>query len=171
MNTEIWKPAVGLEQFYEASNLGNIRRLRGKRTLSRGHLIGIPNNIGYLRVCLHVEGGKQINGSVHRIIAKTFVPNPENKPEVNHKNGVKADNRAKNLEWATRSENETHAYENGMAKAGSGHGNSKVTELQVVEIRSLRESGVKLRELSRLFDLSESTLSTICRRQGWRRVP
>ena len=67
------------------------------------------NEDGYYKVKLRKDG-KTYNKFVHRLIAETFIPNPENKPEVNHKNGIKTDNRVSNLEWCSRSENMKHSY-------------------------------------------------------------
>lgn len=68
---------------------------------------------GYHRVTLY-NNGKSKHIPVHRLVANAFIPNPENKPTVNHKNGDKSDNRVSNLEWSTRSENSQHAYDNGL---------------------------------------------------------
>lgn len=65
---------------------------------------------GYTRTCLY-KNKKRHDEFVHRLVAKTFIPNPENKPEINHKNGIRNDNRASNLEWCTQSENVKHAYD------------------------------------------------------------
>ena len=70
---------------------------------------------GYLSVALLCNGKKKQH-SVHRLVAKAFIPNPENKREVNHINGIKTDNRINNLEWNTRSENNKHAFVAGLKK-------------------------------------------------------
>lgn len=70
---------------------------------------------GYYRVGLTNANGKKII-SIHRLVAKTYLPNTFNKPQVNHINGIKSDNRLENLEWATREENMQHAYSNGLMK-------------------------------------------------------
>ena len=67
----------------------------------------------YHLVCIR-ENGKSITKKVHRLIASTYLPNPENKPQVNHKNGIKTDNRVENLEWCTQSENQIHAHKTGL---------------------------------------------------------
>jgi hypothetical protein len=109
---EIWKPTEF--PFYEASNLGRIRSvdryvphpIKGQK-FSKGKILKL-NDYGFYSL---VSIGKDKKTKmVHRIIAKTFIPNLENKPCVNHKNGIKTDNRIENLEWVTYSENEKHSY-------------------------------------------------------------
>lgn len=103
MSTEIWKPipdAAG----YEVSNLGNVRNANKITHL----VLSILN--GYYKVNL----GKYGTYLVHRLVAQTFIPNSENKPQVNHINGNKRDNRVENLEWVTASENAQHALRTGL---------------------------------------------------------
>jgi len=73
----------------------------------------------YLRLCLRNSGAKK-NHFVHRLVAKAFVDNPEGKPFINHKNGVKTDNRPENLEWVTQSENQQHSYDTGLQSPNNG---------------------------------------------------
>jgi len=89
---------------YDVSSMGNVRNSKTGRILKN-----YDDGRGYLRVKIHKRCVR-----VHILVAKAFIPNPENKPEVNHKKGKKYDIRASQLEWVTPSENVKHAWENGL---------------------------------------------------------
>ena len=101
---EIWKPIVGYEGLYEVSNLGNVRSLNYNGT---GEIKimkpGISKN-GYLQVLLYINGKRKMY-KVHRLVAQAFIPNPDNKPQINHKSEDKTLNTVDNLEWTTAKEN------------------------------------------------------------------
>jgi hypothetical protein len=114
---EIWHPCAGYETHYEVSNLGNVRSVERmvshakgglKRNFSKVLKHGKGKN-GYLTVSFSVDSVKS-NHSVHRLVARAFIENESNKPQVNHKDGNKHNNHVDNLEWMTHSENGLHAY-------------------------------------------------------------
>lgn len=116
---EIWKDVVGYEGRYMVSSVGRVKSLAGKfgkrvykERLLRAHI----NSTGYPELELSRDG-VQIAVSPHRLVAFAFIPNPQNKPEVNHINGIKTDNRVENLEWCTRGENIAHCYRMGLRKS------------------------------------------------------
>lgn len=123
---EIWKDIRGWEGLYQVSNLGRIRTLPKIHNSIHPYVTKekilkfFPNKDGYWLVDL-VKDRKKTRFQVHRLVALTFVPNPQNKPEVNHINEIKTDNRIENLEWATRTENNNH----GTRNKRSGDANSK----------------------------------------------
>ena len=100
---EIWRDVDGFAGMYQVSNMGGVKSLvRGQRILEPS-----TQSEGYKSVTLY-KNGIRTQQLVHRLVASAFLPNPENKDMVNHKNGVRSDNRIENLEWNTRSENERH---------------------------------------------------------------
>lgn len=117
----------GLEGRYMALVDGRIWSYRKKRVLKGEH------HNGYVKIMID---GKQV--FIHRLIAKTFIPNPENKPHVNHLNSVRDDNRVANLEWCTPAENNDHAIRSGRMPRGERHNFAKLSEADAKYIKYSR---------------------------------
>lgn len=110
---EIWKDVIGYEGLYQVSNLGNVKSLDRKRLHPKGFYRKYKSRLikpdmikGYKRVKFSDSTISRI--TVHRLVAIHFIPNPENKPHVNHINTIRTDNRVENLEWVTHRENMCH---------------------------------------------------------------
>jgi hypothetical protein len=169
---EVWKNIKGYKGCYQVSNYGRVKSLARKDSLNRDikERIFKPsvNNRGYSLV-VFCKNGKIKTFTVHRLVAKAFIPNPLNKPSVNHINGIKQINRPSNLEWCTTSENNYHAYKLGLkeAKKGETHFNHKLTKADVVRIRV---SSLKLKDLAKMFNVSFQLISAIRNNKAWRHV-
>ena len=164
LDGEIWRNIEGYDGLYQVSNCGRVKSYRG---LAPRLLKLVPIH-GYLLVGLWT-GDKQILCRVHRLVAEAFIPNPENKPEVNHINGVKTDNRAENLEWATPAENTRHAWRTGLSHTAQGVNDSqaKLTEEQVIYVRN-NPDGLTGKALAARFGVGAMTISRIQRGKRYR---
>jgi hypothetical protein len=133
---EEWKKIPNYP-LYECSNMGFIKTFNWKNKGVERIMNPALDRAGYLRTMLKGEDGKFHTIKIHRIIAQTFISNPYNKPQINHINCIKNDNRVSNLEWATNSENIKHAYkQNRMTNKGECNPAALLTDKQVIEIRS-----------------------------------
>ena len=106
---EIWRDIKNYEGIYEVSNLGRIKSISRNGTIKENRILKPNKVMGYSQVGLQKYGTRKYK-KIHRLVAEAFIPNPENKKEVNHKDGNKANNCVDNLEWVTTSENQLHSY-------------------------------------------------------------
>lgn len=149
----------------------------GNQVRDNGDVIGVKGFVlkpilgkhGYHVVSLKVSG-KFHPYRVHRLVAQAFIPNPENKPEVNHKNGDKTDNRVENLEWVTSQENQIHATTVLKKCIGESHGMSAITEEVANEICKLFVIGHQNKRISEMLDVPVSIVSSIRNGMAWKNV-
>lgn len=123
-----WADIPGWEGRYQVSDDGCVRSLVGRRgeSVLPHELKQKLDRYGYPVVCLRERPANRIEyPTVHRLVALAFIANPENKPQVNHKNGVKTDNRVENLEWSTNAENIQHAFDTGLISKEAGSAGQK----------------------------------------------
>lgn len=164
------KPVKDLEDLYEVDENGNVYTLpRIKRTpttiyLSKEKKLKPYNNgYGYMLVDMR-KNGKRYMRLVHRLVADAFIPNPNNLPQINHKDGNKANNSVDNLEWCTCSENQFHAFKYNLKPQGVNHPNSKFTVNDIDYIRKnyhKDKRGCGVYALAKKFKVSPSTIRQI----------
>lgn len=132
----------------------------------------MKTNKGY--VCIRpMIRGKKIYISVHRAVAEIYIPNPENKPQVNHENGDKNNNSVDNLKWMTNKENRDHAFKNGLMKVGTDYEHTKLTN---DDIKYIRENYIPKHPefsgiaLSKKFGVGSSQISRIVNNTRWKHL-
>lgn len=182
---EIFKDIPGYEGFYQVSDKGSVKAL--ERTYKQFN--GLTGNYnyrvypeklmfieedkdGYLKTRLSKDGSQK-KFFIHRLVALTFIPNNQDKPEVNHIDGNKKNNTLANLEWVTTSENQRHAIANKLYETAKGEssGTSKLKESEVREIHKLWSTGEVTQEyLSKKFGIAGSAISRIVNGVRWRHI-
>lgn len=175
---EIWKDIPGCEGMYQVSSHARVRSLdrvvngRGNsKYLVKGRILKLGTHPdGYPQVKIYLNK-KPKTIKVHRLVAQVFIPNPENKPNINHRNGIKDDNSIDNLEWCTQSENVIHAFDIGLrCSKGEKHNNSKLTRKDVLEIRARSFIGESDSLLAKDFAVTSKAIYLIRTRKNWSHI-
>lgn len=148
---EVWLPCPNIPDL-QVSDKGRFVRISSESLIT-----GFITTGGYLT--LDVSGVGRF--TAHRLIAQAFIPNPENKPEVNHKDGNKLNNRVDNLEWVTPVENMRHAITTGLKtfKSGQDHHRTALTTAEIEACVKLHDDGKSYREISSKFGVDRKTVS------------
>lgn len=177
---EIWKP-IPIRPEYEVSNFGNARTIDRwiitthktakfpKRFFKSRPTILFNNGRGYLVLGTQIDLQKK-NYYIHRLVAELFIHNPDNKKEVNHLDGNKSNNHVSNLEWVTREENRAHAVRTGLVARGERNGVSKLTDKQVLKIRSHKRYRGLTSKLAKKYNVSNSSIREILLGINWRHL-
>lgn len=165
---EEWRWVVGYEGLYMVSDLGNVMSMKDERGSTPMTILkqGACNS-GYLHVTLHKDGhGKTV--MVHRLVATAFLPNPDNKTQVNHKDGNRKNNHLSNLEWVTCSENILHSFRVlGRDTKGRKKTSKKLTKEQIIEIYLSEENG---QEVAKRFNISDTMVYNIRNGKCWSEI-
>ena len=169
---ELWKEIPNFSR-YHCSNTGKLKTFSWKGGKETRILKPHPNHKGYLMTMLKRDDGKSKTVTVHRMVATTWLENLENKPEINHKNGIKTDNMVDNLEWCTQEENRAHAIENDLQYVLKGEeiGNSILTKEQVIEIREKFVPRIYGRDkLAQEYGVKPCTIKDVILRRSWKHI-
>ena len=173
MNSELWVDIVNYEGLYQVSNLGRVRSLDRVIKRSNGSNLTLKGRVrklsddtrGYLAVRLSNKDGGS-NKKVHKLVLSMFSTKLCEDYQINHINGVKYDNRLKNLEWCTASENSQHAHDAFLKTPTS----KKLTNYEVVAIKKLLRLKTSIREIADLFKMSISTIYDIKNKKSWKHI-
>lgn len=172
MKEEIWKDIIGYERLYQISNLGNLKSYPRNGTI-KNHRLLMPaiSRDGYFMYCLS-KNNIHKSKPAHRLVAQAFIPNNESKPQVNHINGIKTDNRVENLEWVTASENTRHAYKLGLINNIKGENvyNSKLSHDDIHAIFFLKKLSITNKKIALMLNYSQSGIGKILKGKIWKSV-
>lgn len=167
---EIWKAIEGYEGIYEVSNYGQVKRLVGYRAWTERILKQNKTRDEYRMVVLSWKAIHKPS-MVHRLVAKAFIPNPENKPFINHLDRNTGNNHVSNLEWCTQSENIRHSFKMGrVAMRGELQPRAKLKDYQVLEIRKKYSEGDTGMDLAKEYNMSYAGIWEIVQRKNWKHI-
>ena len=178
METEIWKKVPNYST-YEVSSFGRIKTFNWKNHGTEAIMKPALDGGGYLRTMLKRDDGKTHTIKVHRIVGSTFILNPEDKPEINHKNGIRSDNRLSNLEWVTHAENIKDSFISGRSNnEGVKNPCSKLTDDQVRDIRanyvhgrrSQHDAGETKTQIALRYNVSVGVIKKIIQNKSWKHL-
>lgn len=175
---EEWREIEGYEGYYEVSNLGKVRSLDRKvfnpksgMAIRRGCLLQPnTNHKGYKYVGFHKNGVRSGLLFVHKLVARAFILNPENKPQVNHKDGDKLNNAVWNLEWNTDAENQKHAKDNFLKSRNENHKDSVLTNEQVLFLPRLFEIGMNQGMIAKIYGVDRHVIMNILKGVSYRQI-
>ena len=170
----VWLPVLGFEGHYEVSDQGSVRSLdrvikckSGKHRSYKGRLLRLRvNTNGYLITDLYKDL-KKITRTAHSLVAEAFIGPRPNDLEVCHNDGNRLNSCLSNLRYGTRTENFSDCLIHGTRARGSSHGNSKLTESQVIEIKQRASFGERRKTLASEFQIHEQTIGNILRSETW----
>jgi len=168
IDNEIWRPIIGYEDLYAVSNMGRVKSFDSLKKHNYGGARRVCGNIlkpdvgtaGYYRVTLYIDN-KPTKFLVHRLVALHFIDNDQNKPEVNHKYGIKSDNRASELEWSTPKENTIHAIGLGIRRKPKGLGVSNITKEDIDSIFSQKKMGLNQYQIAAKMNTGQNIISMV----------
>lgn len=171
--SELWMPISGYVGLYSVSNFGRVRSFdrtdrNGRRR--KGKILKTATNPdGYQNIGLHRDGILEVC-KVARLVARAFLQNPDGKPQVNHINGIKSDDRVVNLEWVTCQENTRHAWRTGLTtkQFGEAVSSAVLNRHSVAMIRSALANGESQTALSRKFGVHQTTIYAIKISRTWK---
>jgi len=175
LSAEQWLPVAGYPD-YEVSNLGRVRRSTEGRASAAGRLMTACNHpMGYKIVVLRTgDAMKRRTVLVHRLVAAAFLGTHPSRPHVNHKDFDRTNNRADNLEWCTQLENVRHAFAASRRTSpnmkGERNTNTRLTDDDIRDIRSLRSGGVSRADLARRYGITPAQVWVIATKRQWRHV-
>jgi hypothetical protein len=162
---ERWENILGYDGYYQVSNCGRVRSTGSKARVLK-QVIDKRWNYSYVTIGLLRQGKKTYK--VARLVAKAFIPNPMNLPEVNHKDLNKQNNSVENLEWCTSSENVQHSWDSGKRKIT--YHLSKLTVDDVFEIRCLKYYGATSKAVAEAYSIHRDSVTNIWSGRSWSRV-
>ena len=174
MEQEVWKDIIWYEGRYQVSDLWNIRSIKYLRSNIYKNLSLCVGRSKYVQIGLYKDF-KQKTTQVHRLVAIAFIPNPENKIQVNHINWIKTDNRIENLEWCTPSENAIHAFKTWLKNGDKSYfktnppiffwkdNHQSKSVIQLSKEWEFIKEWWWMREVERELWISNSTISACCK--------